>query len=710
MTKPGRSAKASRRSLSAGLSALLAVLPLATEAAASSSHQASRDVGRALVPAQALALKQANTLRGFTGLEALTPVQFLEIEAAHPKGLDAAKVHAAERLLAWLSDPGREETIQRALGGGGSAELLRRAKWLAGSALGGYLEGQRRALAEAVERVAPSPPPAALGGLEESLRRALEASGLGGAEGAKQALDGFYDRAAQEAETPAQPVAAPAEPTVPRPALAPAAPRAPASTPFEPKTAKAPSGPRPERGSRLSFSPGARWALGLGLAVAAAVGWFAFNWVERQNFWKNSKSAAEAVRIDEASLARDAEELYAMAQEAEARHGRTREALESARSRGDKRVKNATRDTVTQAEAYAEFDRLVVARAQLNHNAVSEDEAKRIGRSAPAAWTALLEEAEEDAAQRGFEGRVSLLLEALRQEIIHERGEERRLGGYIEAFGERLQLVFPGALGEQHRKAAAELEEFRRQEGDREEILIAPAEARQRERTRARLGRDDAEFRSHQQRLRILGDRRQALSPLLQASEAYSRALQEIADKHEEYEDQMRKARANTSVAVRKSRTRYTTRNGKRVRRTEYYTVYEDHSGPYKRRAWDAQGRAEELIRTLPGMRGVLLAALEPARLDPGLIEEGVASWLPRADLAPEADGIPRLPSLPESLADEAQARAAAGAYAPARAAVNRADGKLHGRAYEEENWLAERVERELREQTERARREPERR
>jgi hypothetical protein len=446
---------------------------------------------------------------------------------------------------------------------------------------------------------------------------------------------------------------------------------------------------------------------GIVLIVGIIVGVMWHNANEKNKEWNDSKSNQDIVLIEKSRRAADSgdksaeDTLYKVGVEARARQGRMKEGIDDAKSKGDKNVENKTGDDLKKAEFFRAADGLVGARAEINHNAVSQDASKRIGKQLPAAWASKLAEEDRYAQDTRFEGNLALALQELNGELKAEQAKGEGLKQDLADFDRQVPNHFKGRLGDMSKKGQADLREYQTKELDAENATFAKHNDAMRARVKAKLADGSAEFKTHQDHLKRLSDARDVLKPAVEIAAEADKQLEEMA----RYE---RDRVANLALAAQNERVWVEDRDDQGRPAGGHY---EDRSDMYKKFAAEAGAKARAAAAGAQGSLKALKTILPLLRTNGTLKEEGLASLIPVDpktrvdqrgsvffDFWMDASWTLFFESWNESAANQAR-----GAFGPIKGQLDGAYTLIGERESEERSWVNGSVDAELKAQIEKA-------
>lgn len=461
------------------------------------------------------------------------------------------------------------------------------------------------------------------------------------------------------------------------------------------------SSPRSSSISRSSFNRQAGKVntallvvIGVVAAIAIAIGAIWHHSNQKNEAWNSSKSNQAIVEIEKARRANDGETLYRIGTESRDRQKRMDERIADAKSRGGKKVDDKTGDSLKDAEFYSAADGLAGARAEMNHNAVSQDAAKRIGERTPADWKKTLTEEENYAKATKYEGNLAKVLAAMRAELGREDARDQGLRGDVARFGQQVPGMFKGRLGDMQKKGDADVKEFESTEVQPEHAMYDQFNGAMRERVSQKLAAGSAEYQKHLAHLQQLSDANEQLKPAIELSQQVDRDLKEMLDHEHNRAFNLMLAAQNENVLVEDR-----DQNGNI---TGHH--YEDHSGTYKALAASEGAAARASASSAQAGVKALHAILPLLRKNKTLQDEGLASLIPqdpRTNI--QSNGsvffdfwIPATWNLFGTMFTESQAGQARAAFAPILAQLQGAQQLVGERQGQENGWVNQAIDQDL--------------
>ncbi|MEK9145086.1 MAG: hypothetical protein AAB339_05710, partial [Elusimicrobiota bacterium] len=424
---------------------------------------------------------------------------------------------------------------------------------------------------------------------------------------------------------------------------------------------------------------------------------------DKKERWENSKSNQDIITVEKARRTGDAESLHKIAVDARARQARMKERIADARSRGSKTVDDSSKDSVKVASAYEAFDGLAAARAELNANALSKDATRRIGLERPEVWTERVTGEEAAAKESGFEGALALRLQTLSSELKTQEAAVSRIEGDLKSFDEQVPALFKGRLKEMSEKGKKDLAEFKTAEAAPEKALHETANSAMRGRVSDRLGKENAEYLSHRERLEKLA---MAAEGVLKSSVDLARQVDKDLGEMASHERQrlvyLGLASMNERVPVTKT-----------DEKGNSYVEYEDHSFTYKALAASEASAAHASAASARAGVEALSKILPLARKDAVLQEEHLTAGLPSPEKTniPSGSGgvffdffIPATWNLFGSLFSESQANQARARFGPVLGGIEAVHREVEARRAGEAHWVGERIDSDLSGQMDKAR------
>ncbi len=440
--------------------------------------------------------------------------------------------------------------------------------------------------------------------------------------------------------------------------------------------------------------------LGVVAAVAITIGVIWHNAQKKNDEWQNSKSNQEIVLVERARRANDAETLYKIGQDARTRQARMNERIADAKSAGSKKVDDKTGDDLGQAKFYAAADGLVGARAEMNHDQVSQDPAKRIGEVPAPAWKQRLADENAKAKTSEFEGDLAVALQGLKAQLGRVDAKDQGLKGDIDNFHKEVPGSFKGRMGEMENKARADLNEFESTDVQPEHALYDQLNGEMRGRVSAKLAAGSAEYQGHLAHLQRLSDADEQLKPALEIAVQIDKDLKDMASHEHNRQFNLLLASQNENVEVDDY--------DNQGRKTGSH--YEDHSGTYKALAASEGAEARASAASAQGGVKALHAILPLLRNNKTLKDEGLASLIPQDPRNVAQNGsvffdfwIPASWNLFGSLFTESQAGQAQAAFAPILAQLQGAQQLVGERQNGENGWVNGAIDQDLKAQVEKA-------
>lgn len=233
---------------------------------------------------------------------------------------------------------------------------------------------------------------------------------------------------------------------------------------------------------------------GVVLAVALTIGLLIHHGQKQDAFWTQSKANADIVQVERAQRAGDAQTLYAIAAQAQARQAAEREQVAEAQDQHADKIGTQSVSDVRKLEA---FDGMVAARAALAANEISHDSSKRLGAVRPEDWKAKLDAADAQARAAGSEGQLATQVDALGAEVNQERSADAALQADLQAFSGVVPSLGAGRLKEQRDALSGELSQFENGEIAQESALHDQEVSAMRGRIFSRLEQGNAAFKAH---------------------------------------------------------------------------------------------------------------------------------------------------------------------------------------------------------------------
>ncbi|OGR57192.1 MAG: hypothetical protein A2X36_17555 [Elusimicrobia bacterium GWA2_69_24] len=468
-----------------------------------------------------------------------------------------------------------------------------------------------------------------------------------------------------------------------------------ASTDKEPVPSAKQTVPAPKtQGVTASLNP---WAIAGIAAAAVAVVVGVWTWMrgrQKNSTWENSKSNQDIIALEKARRDNDAKTLGEIKTEARGRQTRMDERIANARSAGQKDIelKEGKTMKVKDAEAFAAFDGLAAARAELNENAVSADPKARVGGELPATWQGRLGGLDAQASQAGFEGNLALQLKTMGGELARQDQAASKYEKDFSNFNKYVPGLFGGRLKDMEARGRSDLSAFQASEIQAEKATFVKFNTAMRGRVSGRLAGKDAEYQGHLSRLEDLN---QAADGTLKSAVDMARQVdKDLADmaRHEH-------ARAyNLMLAAQNERVEVPVydKNGRQIG-----TDIEDHSATYK--ALVASETAEAQASAASARAGVkALSTIIPLlHKDPVLKKEGLTFALPsNANTRVGSGGsvffdfwMPASWNFFATMFSESQANQARGSFAPIKGGLESVMSEVQSRQASEQRWTAKRID-----------------
>lgn len=456
--------------------------------------------------------------------------------------------------------------------------------------------------------------------------------------------------------------------------------------------------------NKLDMAPAVVLAvIGAGAVIPAAVA-VGVNVIQSHlanKAWGRSRQAREIVEVERARASGDAAALAEMGRQA----GEHYERLASQLAQSPKRD-----DPFKKAEQETAFTSLVLARAKLNENAVSQDVQSRIGEQPPEHWRKFLAELEASAGRSEFEGLLALSLLELEAELGREKAAGTIIQSHIERFSDRVP-TFSGALGKALNRATQDLEGFRAVELSAEEKLHASMNGAMRGRIGNRLHRESAPYRQHSDRRgRLATVLEEAIKPAAELAREIDRQLDSAIGHRRSEALNLTLAAANSAVPVPHTRS---IRDSSGNIHLESYIVVEDHSFLYRSMAASDAASAKDAVAS----GNVRLRALDPKIRDlhsnATIQEEGLRPSLPAGSAHDVNQGgggwanmfLPPIWAHYESMESLSQVHQARAAFTPILDNLRNLEREVDSRRNDEEHWVQDQIDRDVHAQTEQARR-----
>jgi hypothetical protein len=352
-------------------------------------------------------------------------------------------------------------------------------------------------------------------------------------------------------------------------------------------------------------------AIAAGVAAIALAVVLIVNSGRKQNaLFESSPANSDIVLVEKAQRANDAPTLEALTQAALQRQAALRERIADAKSRGKKTLDDGT--PLNEAAAYADFDGLVIARAQLAENGITSIPEERIGLRPKSLFLHRIASAELLTKALGHEGNLALTLDSLDAELKQQWKNDEAVMKQLNAYLSRVPTA-GGRMGELAKKAMQEASMFDAGEIRPELEALVAARTKMRARVSAQL-EQDPKFRAisklaenlakvkHDDVAEAKRHLRAGQNDLDAAAAAYKEALRN---------DKL--AEDNKKVPVTKEV------KDNRGNVIDTVTVIEDHSAEYEKKAAEARATAKAKRESAQNNLTNLNAALRELRDDPTL-------------------------------------------------------------------------------------------
>ncbi|MFC1523063.1 HEAT repeat domain-containing protein, partial [Elusimicrobiota bacterium] len=442
-------------------------------------------------------------------------------------------------------------------------------------------------------------------------------------------------------------------------------------------------------------------------ATAATIGGFSFYSSRRTNEWKNSQSAKDLARIKEAKEYNDIKDLQLISEGARERYENLNYHIEEAESRGRKKLNNRNKDTVKKAKRLIAYDLLIITLADLAKNSLATDPSKRIGGELPAVWKERLDNAEQEAIETNFDGKLALKLKSLANEIRDQRTITEELNNNLKTFDAAVPSIFGGEMKEELKGAKAELENFQSSETAEERALYQNKNTGMRRRVSRRLYSEREDYKQHWDRYDSLGKLlKEKLTDAADRARQVDTELREMISEYDEAARNYRLARSHRSVPVTRYRTNH---KGEQ----ETYTAYEDQSAPYRSRARSAESDAQEAARKANRKLGELRTMLPALHRDRTIFTEGLKELLPKepgknvdADSGFGYIGAVLLPpifGMFSSMSSSSDGQRARRKFKPVLESLERVEALVKARKNKESKWINNEIDIDLAKQIKKA-------
>ncbi|MBI5240168.1 MAG: hypothetical protein HY926_06825 [Elusimicrobia bacterium] len=436
------------------------------------------------------------------------------------------------------------------------------------------------------------------------------------------------------------------------------------------------------------------------VAAVVAAGTGVYFWLRGKNkneTWQNSKSNQDIIALEKARRDKDAPALEKIKAEARGRQQRMDGRIADAQSAGSKKIdlSDGKSISVKDAQTFAAFDGLAAARAEMTHNAVSQDPAKRVGAEPPAVWQAQVSGLEAQAKTTEFEGTLALSLKSLRSEIGSEDAAAARFEKDIAKFDERVPGLFGGRLKEMTKRAQQDLGEFKSAEIAPEKALFDKANGAMRGRVSDRLSAKDAEYQSHLARLDTLnGAAEGTLKSAVEMAQQVDKDMADMARHEQSRALNLMLASQNENVLV----------NDYDSQGRVIGSHYEDHSATFKALAASAGAEARAAAASAQAGVKALNTIIPLLHKDPVLKAEGLTFALPaNKGKGPNANGsvffdfwLPASWNFFMTMFSESQANQARSGFAPIKGALESVMAEVNSRRAAERAWTDKQIDRVL--------------